>query len=178
MDPEPEPPSTRDEFEVAIVYALYFELDVIVPLLDQVWDQTKHPSLSKVPGDFDTYSEHGRIGQHNVVLVLLPQRMGKASAAHVSSDLQHSYRNLRLVLLVGICGGVPFAGDTEIMLGDVVISSSLVQYDLGDSIRMVFVTNKAARTAWPCPTKNSKTCSQFWGPTMHRKFCTRLLRCS
>jgi nucleoside phosphorylase/tetratricopeptide (TPR) repeat protein len=123
------PPSSRDDFEIAIVCALALEFDAVVPLLDSIWDE-ENGSLGKAPGDLNTYV-NGRIGQNNVVLVCLPQRMGKASAAIVATDLRHSYRNLRLALLVGICGGVPKAGSTEVVLGDVVISTSIVQYDFG-----------------------------------------------
>ncbi|GAB1315236.1 Kinesin light chain 2 [Madurella fahalii] len=132
MDSEAEskPPSTRDCFEVAIVCALTLEFDAAVLLLDTIWDEDHGGRLGKAPGDLNTYV-NGRIGRHNVVLVCPPKRMGKASAAIVASDLRHSYRRLRLVLLVGICGGMPRAGDMEILLGDVVISDSIVQYDFG-----------------------------------------------
>lgn len=123
-------PSSRDCFEVAIVCALGLEFDAAVLLFDSIWDEGHGGNFEKAPGDLNTYV-NGRIGGHNVVLVCLPQRIGKASAATVASDLRHSYRSLRLVLLVGICGGIPMAGNTEILLGDVVISSSIVQYDFG-----------------------------------------------
>ncbi|KAL2263130.1 hypothetical protein VTK26DRAFT_8100 [Humicola hyalothermophila] len=129
MDPPP-PPSSRDEFGIAIVCALPLEYNAVVPLLDEVWDESE-VHLGKADGDLNNTYLNGRIGQHNVVLVCLPERMGKASAAIVATDLRHSYRNLSLVLLVGICGGVPNPGNMEILLGDVIISSSVVQYDFG-----------------------------------------------
>lgn len=132
---DPEPPSSREEFQIAIVCALPLEFDAVVASLDHVWPEDVCAALGKAPGDANTYTL-GRIKQHNVVLALLRQRggkptMGKASAAIVASDLRHSWFSLSLALLVGICGGVPQAGNREILLGDVVISSSVVQYDFG-----------------------------------------------
>ena len=60
--------------------------------------------------------------------------MGKAKGAVVAASLRSSYGYLRLVLLVGICGGVPHHGQDEISLGDVVISKRIVQYDFGRNI--------------------------------------------
>jgi nucleoside phosphorylase/tetratricopeptide (TPR) repeat protein len=126
-----QPPSSREEFDVAIICALPLEFDAAVSVLDEIWDDAGGPALGKSRSDLNTYV-NGRIGAHNVVLVLLSQRMGKVSAAISASDLRHSYPNVRLALLVGICGGVPLpGGETEILLGDVAISSSLVQYDFG-----------------------------------------------
>ncbi|KND87195.1 hypothetical protein TOPH_08160 [Tolypocladium ophioglossoides CBS 100239] len=36
---------------------------------------------------------------------------------------------LRLALLVGVCGAVPHSRDGEALLGDVVISKTIIQYD-------------------------------------------------
>ncbi len=59
--------------------------------------------------------------------------MGKASAATVAAHCRSSFPNIKLALVVGICGVVPFCPDSgdEIVLGDVVVSSGVVQYDLG-----------------------------------------------
>ncbi|RFU74448.1 zinc finger protein [Trichoderma arundinaceum] len=70
----------------------------------------------------------------DVVLVLLPN-VGKASAAGTAANLRSSYPNLSIVMLTGICGGVPNPGsEQEILLGDVIVSKSVVQYDLSDSV--------------------------------------------
>ncbi|KAL2139431.1 hypothetical protein VTI28DRAFT_5245 [Corynascus sepedonium] len=65
------------------------------------------------------------------MLLTLLSGMGKASAASTAASIRSSYRRVRLALLVGICGGVPQAGGMEILLGDVVISKAIVQYDFG-----------------------------------------------
>ncbi|KAJ6157411.1 hypothetical protein N7470_005003 [Penicillium chermesinum] len=59
-------------------------------------------------GDPNTY-RNGRIGEHNVVLLLLPG-IGSASAASAAASLRKSYPMINLVFLVGVCGGVPSVG--------------------------------------------------------------------
>ncbi|KAL4745890.1 hypothetical protein BDW72DRAFT_45246 [Aspergillus terricola var. indicus] len=121
-------PRNRDEFTIAIICALTLEADAVEAVFDVTYDRLgKH--YGKEPGDANTYI-NGRIGKHNVVLCYLP-RKGKGSAASVASSLQVSYRNIRLALVVGICGGAPSIGQNQIYLGDVVISDSVVEYDYG-----------------------------------------------
>lgn len=43
------------------------------------------------------------------------------------------------MLLVGVCGGVPHNGQDEIVLGDVVISKTVIQYDFGKQYPDKFV---------------------------------------
>ncbi|KAK5998739.1 hypothetical protein PT974_01121 [Cladobotryum mycophilum] len=120
-------PRGREEFEMTVICALTLELDAVNCLVDEFWTSDYH----KVAGDPNHYT-HGRIGKYNVVIVLLPD-MGKVHAAGAASSLSASYTKLRLALLVGICGGVPKPNDDgdEILLGDVIISNALVQFDFG-----------------------------------------------
>ncbi|KAF3926779.1 hypothetical protein ABW21_db0208984 [Orbilia brochopaga] len=122
-------PSSRDEFEIAIICALPLEYDAVTCLVDEFWDENGDV-YGRAADDQNHYTT-GRIDKYNVVLALLPG-MGKANAASVASQFRSSYRGLQLALLVGICGGVPFnTHDEEILLGDVIISGSIVEYDLG-----------------------------------------------
>lgn len=57
--------------------------------------------------------------------------MGTASAAAATASLRSSYGALKLGLLVGICGAVPSIEGFETSLGDVIVSSSILQYDYG-----------------------------------------------
>ncbi|KAI8260931.1 hypothetical protein K4K53_001297 [Colletotrichum sp. SAR 10_77] len=59
--------------------------------------------------------------------------MGKASSSGAAAALRSSYTGLKLAILAGVCGGVPGSGDEvdEMILGDVVISKSVIQFDLG-----------------------------------------------
>ncbi|GKT47769.1 uncharacterized protein ColSpa_07950 [Colletotrichum spaethianum] len=130
-------PNRRDEFEIAVVCALPLEYDAAALCFDAFWDDDGD-TYGKAPGDPNTYTT-GRIGQYNVVLALLPN-MGKASGASAVASLRSSYTSLRLAILTGICGGVPSPGtDDEIILGDVVISRTVVQYDYGRQYPGTFI---------------------------------------
>ena len=121
---------TREDFEIAIICALPLEADAVNYLFDEFWD-LDGDSFQKTPRDQNHYTT-GRIGKFNVVLVHLPG-MGKANAATAATFLLSSYTNVRLALVVGICGGVPVLDPDderdEVLLGDVVISNAVVQYD-------------------------------------------------
>ncbi|KAJ4860159.1 WD domain, g-beta repeat domain-containing protein [Trichoderma breve] len=91
-------PSSRDEFEVALVCALPLEYNAISLLFDEFWDEDGDRYGGAI-GDLNTYTT-GRFGNFDVVLVLLP------NTGNVST------------------------GD-EILLGDVIISRTVIQYDYG-----------------------------------------------
>jgi nucleoside phosphorylase len=100
------------------------------------------------------------MGPHNVVLTSLRIRAGhpttgKVNAAIVASNLDLSYPGLSLVLLVGICGGVPKVGNKEILLGDVVISSSVVQYDFGRQYSHGFERKSGPQNNLSAPVKGN-----------------------
>lgn len=82
----------------------------------------------------------GRIGEHNVVIAVLPDgEYGTATAAAVAKDMVHSFPAVRIGLMVGIGGGAPMKHD--IRLGDVVVSApcdgtgGVFQYDFGKTIQ-------------------------------------------
>ncbi|KAI5466489.1 hypothetical protein BGZ63DRAFT_132708 [Mariannaea sp. PMI_226] len=123
------PPPSRESFEIAIICALPLEYDAVSLLIDKFWDEDGDP-YGRPAGDTNLYTT-GRMGTFDVVLVLL-QGMGKVKAATAGKDLQRSYPSIHLVLLVGVCGGVPNPEpNCELVLGDVVISKTIVQYDFG-----------------------------------------------
>jgi nucleoside phosphorylase/tetratricopeptide (TPR) repeat protein len=121
-------PSRREDFEIAIICALPLEFNAVTLLFDDFWD-IDGDTFGKAAGDWNHYTT-GRIGRHDVVLALL-SHMGKANAASAAANMRSSYGALRLVILAGVCGGVPHNGKDDIFLGDVVISSSVIQYDFG-----------------------------------------------
>lgn len=121
-------PSSRQDFKVAIICALQCEYNAVTYLFDELWCEHADEH-SKAPGDPNFYM-FGRIGRHNIVLTMLP-KIGKAAAASVATSLRHSYENLELVLLIGVCGAVTHRPGAEILLGDVIISKFVVQYDFG-----------------------------------------------
>lgn len=122
-------PCDRDAFEIAIICALTIEADAVIAIFDDFWEHEEQYTMAD--GDTNSYTI-GRIAQHNVVLVHMPG-IGKVSAANVATNLRSSFPRIRLGLLVGICGGVPFINSVqqEIALGDVIISTQVVQTDFG-----------------------------------------------
>lgn len=131
----PQPPH-RDNFEVAIVCALKAEFDAICLVVEKFWDDDYDP-YGKAMGDTNSYRT-GRIGKHNVVLLQLRQK-GKACAAAAAASLRSSFTRLRLMLLVGGCAAVPQNENTNIILGDIIISTGIVQYDFGRKYPNQFV---------------------------------------
>ncbi|KAK6344064.1 hypothetical protein TWF696_007710 [Orbilia brochopaga] len=122
-------PATRNDFEIAVICALPLEADAVSALFDHDWDEDNGPPYGKALGDINAYST-GAIGCHNVVLIHLPN-MGKAGAAIGAANCMMSFPNIKLAIVVGICGAVPFKDGKEIVLGDVIISEGVVQYDFG-----------------------------------------------
>ncbi|PNP51401.1 hypothetical protein THARTR1_08051 [Trichoderma harzianum] len=121
-------PSGREDFGVAVICALKIEFEAFCFVIEEFWDENGD-AFGKVTGDTNNYRT-GRIGKHNVVLLLLPG-MGKAHAARATTNLHSSFTRLRLVLLVGGCAAVPQINNAEILLGDVIISTGVIQYDFG-----------------------------------------------
>lgn len=133
-------PTTRRGFEIATICALPLEADAVDALFDVHWDyhDDNGPPFGKAMGDPNAYST-GAIGHHNVVLAHMPG-MGKANAAAVAANCRASFPNIKLALVVGVCGVVPFGRDgEEIVLGDVLISDGVIQYDLGRRLPDHFV---------------------------------------
>ncbi|GAP89770.1 putative pfs domain-containing protein [Rosellinia necatrix] len=122
----PTPPH-RNDITIAIICALPLEADAVLSTFDHHWDIQL---FSRMEGDKNAYSV-GRIGCHDVVLVHMPG-MGRTPAATVTASCRTSFPGIRLALVVGICGAVPFhRRSTEVLLGDVIISDRLVIYDFG-----------------------------------------------
>lgn len=137
IDGPPRRPATRRDFEVAVICALPLEADAVDALFDRHWDDDG-PPYDKAPGDPNAYST-GAIGRHNVVLAHMPG-MGKASAAAVAANCRASFPNIKLAVVVGICGAAPSSPDGfEIVLGDVIVSDGVIQYDLGRRLPERFV---------------------------------------
>lgn len=123
----PARPRTRDDFDVAIICALPLEADAVLSTFDNHWDEKLYGKAANDPNFYSVGVIQGR----NVVLVH-PPRAGKAPAANVATACAMSFTKVTLALIVGVCGGIPFKNNSEeILLGDVVISKGVVQYDHG-----------------------------------------------
>ena len=113
-------PRDRRSFEIALICALPLEAECVQEVFDKFWED-KGKEYGKASGDPNVYTT-GVIGEHNVVLAYMPGR-GTTSAAGVAGSLRVSFPNIKLALVVGICGGMPSGTDQEeILLGDVIIS--------------------------------------------------------
>ncbi|KAK4945477.1 hypothetical protein LTR10_015373 [Elasticomyces elasticus] len=120
----PQRPQSRHDFEIALVCALQKEADAVLSLFDGHW-RDHGGEFTKPEGSTNIYWT-GWIGSHNVVLVQLPG-MGITNAAGVAGGVLPCFPRIRLSLVVGICGGVPGRTEKEMILGDVVISTRIVQ---------------------------------------------------
>ncbi|KAF4464652.1 hypothetical protein FALBO_8510, partial [Fusarium albosuccineum] len=121
-------PIHERDFEIAIICALTLEADAIEALFDRPRGSSE-PCYKKPFEDSNTYST-GSFGRHNVVLIWMPD-MGKSNAASVASNCRRTFPNIKLAIVVGVCGIAPLVGGDEIILGDVIISDGIIQYDLG-----------------------------------------------
>ncbi|KAH7031567.1 nucleoside phosphorylase domain-containing protein [Microdochium trichocladiopsis] len=147
--PGPDGPSRRGVFSIAIICALPLEYDAVSLLFDESWDE-QDGGYGRAAGDTNTYS-FGRVGRHNVVLVLLPN-MGSSVAAGSAASLRSSFPSLSLALLVGVCGGVPGTGADERLLGDVVISK-IVYHDISKQYPASLVLRDTVEDALGRPKK-------------------------
>ncbi|OHE94067.1 hypothetical protein CORC01_10642 [Colletotrichum orchidophilum] len=119
------PPKSSNGLKIATICALTLEADAFKALFDYRWKDIDKGKM-RAPGHKNAYS-FGLLGRHQTVLAFMPG-MGKDSSAMVASHCRNSFRNVQLVLVVGICGGVPFykqEGIQEVILGGVIISESL-----------------------------------------------------
>src|SRR5277367_4233998 len=120
-----------EDYTVGWITALPIELAAATEMLDE-----EHDDLPQDPTDSNIYT-FGRVGEHNVVIACLPAgQMGTTSAATAASQMTSKFTSIRFGLMVGIGGGVP-STESDIRLGDVVISQpflqhgGVVQYDFG-----------------------------------------------
>ncbi|KAI0452924.1 purine and uridine phosphorylase [Xylaria acuta] len=147
-------PSRREDFQIALICALPLEYDAVTLQFDEFWDKDGD-HFGRAPGDTNTYTT-GRIGNYNVVLALLPN-MGKAAAAGAAASFRSSYSRLKLAFLVGICGGVPGTGGNAALLGDVVISKTVLQFDFGRQLPKKFVIKDTADDNLGRPNKDIRS---------------------
>ncbi|KAH7125872.1 hypothetical protein EDB81DRAFT_860564 [Dactylonectria macrodidyma] len=151
----------REDFQIAVICALPLEYDAVVLAFDEIPEDDGR-QLGNAPGDYNKYKT-GRIGSHNVVLLLLPG-MGKTNAASAAASLRSSYTGIQLAILAGICGGVPgVETENELLLGDVVISKSIVQYDLGRRYPDRFSTKDTVEDSLGRPSKNIRSLVAMFG---------------
>ncbi|OWT43043.1 ankyrin repeats (3 copies) domain-containing protein [Pochonia chlamydosporia 170] len=121
---------TNDRYTVGWTCALPIELAAAEEMLDE---EHETPPDGLDPTSYTL----GSIVNHNVVIACLPAgQTGISSAATVATRMKSKFTSIRFSLVVGVGGGVP-STETDIRLGDVVISQpylqhgGVVQYDFG-----------------------------------------------
>lgn len=131
---------THSHYTVAWICALSLEMAAARVILDEEHDPLPTPAT-----DSNTYI-FGKIKQHNVVIACLPVELyGTNSAATVATNLKRTFTQIRVGLVVGIGGGVPRLPVTDVRLGDVVVGTKVMQYDLGK----INENGEFERTAFP-----------------------------
>ncbi|KAK3942094.1 nucleoside phosphorylase domain-containing protein [Diplogelasinospora grovesii] len=114
QDPASYRPVTSRDFEIAVICALPLEADA----------DDDGPPYNKALSDPNAYFT-STVGGHNVILAHMPG-IGKANAAAVAANIRLSFPNIKLAVIVSVCGCVPLTLDgDEIVLGDVIINMLL-----------------------------------------------------
>lgn len=123
---------TNDDYTVGWISAITTEYVAAQSFLDAKHDRPEYVA----PNDSNDYTL-SRIGKHNVVIAVLPKgEYGIASASTVATQMLHSFKNVRIGLMVGIGGGAPNSKH-DIRLGDIVVSTpynkegGVLQYTFG-----------------------------------------------
>ncbi|KAK6507840.1 hypothetical protein TWF481_006262 [Arthrobotrys musiformis] len=128
----------HESYTIAWICALHIEMAAARAMLDQV-----HQPVQTHHNDSNTYVL-GNIGPHNIVMACLPNdQYGTNNAATVLMNLTRTFPSIRLGLMVGVGGGAPTMADLR--LGDVVVGTRVMQYDLGKIVE----DGEIKRTAIP-----------------------------
>lgn len=165
----------QSDFKVAIICALTIEADAVYALFDSRLDEDD-VQFDETPCDPNVYST-GTIGRHYVVLTHMAN-MGKVNAATVATNCSRTFPNIKLAFVVGICGAVPFStGRTDIMLGDVIVSEGVFQYDLGRQLPREFKP-KNGPNSLSRPIGNIRAALSKWkGDAWRRKLHSNMYEC-
>lgn len=146
------PPASRDDFRIAIICALNEEFKTVGKLMTRDYRDEKR-SYAKADNDVNSYML-GELGGKPVVLVA-PGGMGSINTRDVANNLKNSYKNIKLVFVVGITGGAPFEYhdggliDSDIHLGDVIVSTGVIEYDFGREYENGFRRKKETADSLP-----------------------------
>ncbi|KAF7513467.1 hypothetical protein GJ744_008761 [Endocarpon pusillum] len=133
MPPPKVPALANSEYQVGWICALSLEMAAARAMLEEIHG----PPQEQGPSDQNSYCL-GRIQKHNIVIACLPD-YGTTSAAVVAEQMLHTFKEIRVGLMVGIGGGVPNPSN-DIRMGDVIVSrpegtiGGVVQYDLGKAV--------------------------------------------
>ncbi|KAJ5721209.1 uncharacterized protein N7483_009143 [Penicillium malachiteum] len=126
-------------YTVAWFCAIHEELAAARDMLDEV-----HEPLPNIPQDDPNHYTLDSIKGRDIVITCLPHdRCGTCNASLDAANMKRSFPRIRVNLMVGVGGGVP--GKADIRLGDIVVGTRVMQYDLGKTVGH----GKSERTAIP-----------------------------
>lgn len=135
-------PASRQDYRIAVICTLPIESDAVKAMFDEDWEDGL--KYAKVENDSNAYTT-GRIGGHYVVLAFMPG-LCKVNAAKLTTAFKINFPKIRLGLVVGICGGTPYIREyprepreIDVFLGDIIISTEVLQHDLGNLYSNGFV---------------------------------------
>ncbi|KAJ5759002.1 hypothetical protein N7520_006158 [Penicillium odoratum] len=115
---------SHGEFTVGWVTTIRKEYTAARQVLDEEFETT---NFVLPRGDRNTYT-YGRIGSHYVLITCLESaQYGISSASDAADDMRSSFPMIRLLLIVGIAGGIPTSSN-DIRLGDIVVGTEIVRY--------------------------------------------------
>ena len=101
---------SNDDYTVGWICAISIEYLAAQLCLDEEHERPQDVSRH----DNNDYTL-GRVGEHNVVIAVLPDgEYGTSSAGSVARDMLHSFPNVRIGLMVGIGGGEPNPPDHDV----------------------------------------------------------------
>lgn len=107
----------------------------------------------KAAGDENSYTL-GELGGKPTVLVA-PRDMGTTNTRDLARQLRFSFPSISYALVVGICGGAPFLytggewTESDIHLGDVIISTHVIQFDFGREYENGFTRRTEIESSLP-----------------------------
>jgi nucleoside phosphorylase len=129
----PVPALDNDQYTVGWVTAFALEGAAAEAMLDVEHEEPQWQQEN----DHNNYTL-GSIGEHNVVIVSLPETYGSTAAATAVTQMLSTFKSIRIGLMVGIGGGIPsLESGHDIRLGDIVVSrpegmfGGVKQYDFG-----------------------------------------------
>jgi nucleoside phosphorylase len=115
-------------YTVGWLCSLDIELAAALAMLDQ---DHAHPKDFDYTKSRKSLYRFGRVGEHDVVIACLPSgQTGTTQAATVASRMMSDFPSITYRLMVGIGGGVP-SNDSDIRLGDVVVSTRVIDHNHG-----------------------------------------------
>jgi nucleoside phosphorylase len=153
METLSEPP-TRDGFQLAVICALPEERDAVEKAMTRDYKGEGHV-YGRAQGDDNHYTT-GELGRKPIVLAA-PSNMSTTNISHLVVNMRQSFPNLVYAFVVGIAGGAPFKydkqtdmwSDSDIFLGDIVVSTQVIEYDFGAELDDKFKRKTAVEDVLP-----------------------------